>query len=215
MFNLKDKLNNFLDELEGVEETEVENEEEGTVSPISDDVKPASIPVTPVEIEPLTIPTTSVNTNTIKPVTLVNAFEVSRGSVITDDVVITGDIVTSAPLQFNGTIKGNIKSSEQVLIHGNVEGNIEGNSAKITASNIIGSIKCDGNVVITDHSEIHGDIYNNSISVDGIINGSIYSKERVRINENAEIYGNVTAASIAIEEGAVVNGNVKINGGRK
>ena len=214
MFNLKDKLNNFLDELEGNEETEVETEE-GTVSPIQDDIQPTSIPVTPVEFEPLSIPKTSVNTNSIRPVTLIDSFEVSRATVLTDDIVITGDIITRAPLQFNGTIKGNIKSNEQVMIHGNVEGNIEANSAKVTASNIIGSIKCDGNVVITARSEIHGDIHNSSISVDGIVNGSIYSKERVRINENAEIYGNVTAASIAIEEGAVVNGNVKINGGRK
>lgn len=250
MFNLKEKLNRFLDDLEEVEgeetnsseevlianpedfknkkeemasylqslkEEKVEEEKEEVTASYNpmDDFEPVTIPTSKVEMKPIVEPQTMVKTQITptKPI-IINTINTDNATIITDDLVITGDIITNAPLQFAGTIHGNIKSSNQVHIEGNVQGNIEASTAQIISSQVVGSIKCDGNVVVSENSAIQGDIHTASLLVDGTVNGSIYSTEKVKINGNAEIYGNVSAATISIEEGAVVQGNVKINMGR-
>ena len=249
MFNLKEKLNRFLDDLEEVEGEGTNKEETIIASPEDfnnkkeemasylqslkeekfeevslpeintdpiDDFEPVTLAAPTVEVTPIEEPKLEVKTHIEpeKPIIIDSINRDLAATIITDDLVINGDIITNAPLQFAGTICGNIKSSNQVHIAGNVEGNIEASTAQIVASKVKGSITCDGNVVISDNSMVEGDIYNTSISIDGVINGSIYSKGKVIINGNAEIYGNVSAATIAIEEGAIVQGNVKINMGR-
>lgn len=246
MFNLKEKLNRFLDDLEEVEGEENKPTEETLISspedfnskkeemasflqslkeekevetPVShnpmDDFEPVTIPTPKVEVAPIVEPKTEVKTQIElnKPI-IIDTINRDMATVITDDVVINGDIITNNPLQFAGTIHGNIKSSNQVQINGNVDGNIEASTAQIISSNVVGSIKCDGNVQVNESSAIQGDIHTASISIDGVIKGSIYSKEKVRINGNAQIFGNVSASTISIEEGAIVQGNVKINMGK-
>lgn len=249
MFNLKEKLNRFLDDLEEVEGQETSKEEPIIASPEDfnskkeemanylqslkeekfeevvlpevntdpiEDFEPVTLTAPKIEVTPIEEPKVEVKTRIEpeKPIIINTVNRDLAATVITDDLIITGDIITNAPLQFAGTIHGNIKSSNQVHITGNVDGNIQASTAQIVSSKVKGSITCDGNVVISGNSEVEGNIHNTSISIDGVVKGSIYSKEKVVINTNAEIYGNVSASTIAIEEGAIVQGNVKINMGR-
>lgn len=238
MFNFKEKLNQFLDDLEEEEGTPKEastnleasaddfkakqeelasylaslksEKETVSVAPTISDDKPQEIVPPTIKMEEITEPTINVAVKEEEPITI-PAQQSSEISVLADDLFIVGDIITSDPLQLNGNVRGNIQSKSRVVINGQVEGDIKALSASVHSSTVIGNISAEENVLITGDSQITGDIFNQSIAIDGILNGSIHATGRVKINPNAEIYGNVSAASIAMEEGAIVNGNIRIN----
>ncbi|MBR3841516.1 MAG: polymer-forming cytoskeletal protein [Erysipelotrichales bacterium] len=236
MFNFKEKLNQFLDDLEEVEEGKEVSPEASAdnfkakqeelsnylATLKSEKEAVAAAPVIsqdqPKEIVPPTIkfeeikeePVNVTIKNNDEPITIPLTHN-SETCVLTDDLVIVGDLITTDPLQMNGTVHGNINSKSRVVIYGTVEGDIKAQSASINSSIVNGNISAEENIVITGESQITGDIFNKSIAIDGILNGSIHATGKVKINPNAEIYGNVSAASIAMEEGAIVQGNVRIN----
>lgn len=234
MFNFKEKLNQFLDDLEEEEQPaskevspddfkakqeELANylatlkSEKETVSatPVISKEEPKDIIPPKIELEEIKEPSISVHIqNNDEPITIA-AQSSNETSILTDDLVIVGDIITSDPLQMNGTVHGNIQSNNRVVINGTVEGDIKAFSASINSSNVTGNISAEENVLVTGDSQIIGDIYNRSIAIDGTLKGSIHATGKVKINTNAEIYGNVSASTIAMEEGAIVQGNVRIN----
>lgn len=244
MFNLKEKLNQFLDDLEeepGTEETTVaeqpsktdasvdefkakqdelssylanlktEPTEEVSASPSLTDGAPELITPPSFTLDAISQPEVkaTVSMKEPEPITI-PAQTASEISVLTDDFVVNGDIITGDPLQMNGQVLGNITCQNRLVVNGNVDGDIKAQSVSINSSTINGSISADENVIVTGESSVVGDIYNNSIAIDGILRGSIFATGKVKISENAEIYGNVTAASISMEEGAIIQGNVSI-----
>lgn len=241
MFNIKEKLNRFLDDIEeaeGSDENKINGDPqdfkakqaelakyldtlkaESTTEPIRPQIKPVETPsmqipkatITQVDYQKVTRP----QLKAVEPVVINHVQNQIETSIICDDVVITGDIITNDPLQFEGYLKGNMESSSKVTINGTLDGNVKAAAAQIHASTINGSINCDQNVIVTGNSHITGDIHNDNLAFNGTIQGNIYSKGKVQIDENAEIYGNVMASTISIDEGAIVQGNVKINTSKK
>ena len=239
MFNFKEKLNSFLDDLEEDETKKSEEEkkqEQATAQKsrqeelakyleslkqnkeaeeVSANVTLSNNPISSLEaprmeFEELDEPNINVKIESSSPIEVSSNFVSTEACVLTDDIQIKGDIITSDPLQVNGIVQGDIKSTNQVVANGTINGNIEATSASINSSTIIGNIKVEENAVITGDSTVKGDIFCDSIAVDGTINGSIYARGKVKINPNAEIYGNVSASRIAMEEGAIVQGNIRI-----
>ncbi len=250
MFNLKEKLNQFLDDLEEEPGNEESTTATTTAQPTKTDASVdefkakqdelssylANLKTEPVEsvsaapsisaeapelITPPSFTLESVAQPEVKPAAAMKEPEpitiptntASEISVLTDDFVVDGDIITSDPLQMNGQVKGNITCQNRLVVNGNVDGDIKAQSVSVNSSTINGSISADENVIVTGESSVVGDIYNNSIAIDGILRGSIFASGKVKISENAEIYGNVTAASISMEEGAIIQGNVSIKAG--
>ncbi len=91
-------------------------------------------------------------------------------------------------------IRGRLVLFDSARIDGKVIGNIEpGKDKKIT-------------VAIGRSGEIVGDITANCVIVAGKIDGNIYAAERAEFHKDAEILGDVTYGSIAVEHGAKLMG---------
>ncbi len=91
-------------------------------------------------------------------------------------------------------IRGRLVLFDSARIDGKVIGNIEpGKDKKVT-------------VAIGRSGEIVGDITANCVIVAGKIDGNIYAAERAEFHKDAEILGDVTYGSIAVEHGARLMG---------
>jgi cytoskeletal protein CcmA (bactofilin family) len=93
-------------------------------------------------------------------------------------------------------VKGNFTGQGNIIIEGEVEGNIKtnkfllvGNRAVITAS--------------IDASEA---------KIGGTINGNITIKGYLEITASARINGDINAAEISVERGAMINGKCNMSG---
>jgi cytoskeletal protein CcmA (bactofilin family) len=64
-------------------------------------------------------------------------------------------------------------------------------------------------VIVNDGSVIGGDISTKNIIFDGKVKGSIKAENVVVLRSHSYCLGDVSAASLAVEPGAVLNGNVR------
>ena len=92
-------------------------------------------------------------------------------------------------------ITGRIKFSEELTFDGKIDGEIQTN----------------GTLHLGDNATIKGQVYAGSVVVRGKINGNITAKERIAIKANTELFGNVRAARLVIEEGATFVGQSDIS----
>jgi len=91
-------------------------------------------------------------------------------------------------------IKGEIASQSDMLIEGRVEGKIEG------AQRVV--IGQDGNV----NAQVHATI----ITVCGQVHGDCEASRKVEITTTGKVFGNITAQTIVVAEGATFRGSSKM-----
>ena len=92
-------------------------------------------------------------------------------------------------------IKGNLKFSGELTLEGKLEG----------------EITTDGILHLGETGAINGNLNVNSVVVRGKINGNIIAKDKIEIKSKAEVFGDVRAAKLVIEEGVTFVGKTEVN----
>jgi len=92
-------------------------------------------------------------------------------------------------------IKGNIKFSGELTFDGKLDGEIQ----------------TDGALNLGDGAVVNGNINAQSVVVRGKVNGNIHAKEKIEIKAKAELFGDIRAAKLAIEEGVTFVGKTEVN----
>jgi cytoskeletal protein CcmA (bactofilin family) len=73
-----------------------------------------------------------------------------------------------------------------------------------------GEISSENNLIVGESGEIEATIRSNTVSVSGCVMGDIHAGRKVVLHKTARVDGNIETASLAIEDGAVLNGHVKM-----
>ena len=92
-------------------------------------------------------------------------------------------------------IKGNIKFSGELTFDGKLDGEIH----------------TDGTLTLGDGAVINGNISAQSVVVRGKVNGNINAKEKIDIKSKAELFGDIRATKLVIEEGVTYVGKTEVN----
>jgi cytoskeletal protein CcmA (bactofilin family) len=92
-------------------------------------------------------------------------------------------------------IKGNLKFSGEMTFEGKLEG----------------EINSDGVLNLGDSAVINGNINAQSVVVRGKVNGNIVAKEKIEIKAKTEMFGDIRAAKLVIEEGVTYVGKTEVN----
>jgi cytoskeletal protein CcmA (bactofilin family) len=92
-------------------------------------------------------------------------------------------------------IKGNLKFSGELTFEGKLEG----------------EINSDGTLVLGDTAAINGNINVNSVVVRGKVNGNVIAKDKLELKSKAELFGDIRASKLAIEEGVTFVGKTEVN----
>ena len=93
-------------------------------------------------------------------------------------VEFKGDIVFSGGLRIDGKVKGNITAKEAT----------------------------DSLLILGEHAEVQGNIRVPHMIINGRINGNVQCEARIELQPQAEITGDVHYGTIAIAQGATING---------
>ncbi|GEM_PF-2413421 len=89
--------------------------------------------------------------------------------------------------------KGEIKGSDDLSIEGKIEGRIDCPTACIT---------------ICSTGAVLGEINARVINIEGEMHGDVVAAERVRVARTGTVIGNISAATVALEEGAKLRGMI-------
>jgi cytoskeletal protein CcmA (bactofilin family) len=95
-------------------------------------------------------------------------------------------------------IKGEIKGAEALYIDGQVEGTID---------------LADNRVTIGRNGNVTADISAKEVVIMGSVKGNIDCSDRLDIRAEGSLIGNVIAARISVEDGAMLKGNVEVQVG--
>lgn len=92
-------------------------------------------------------------------------------------------------------IKGNLKFSGELTFEGKVEG----------------EITTDGTLHLGDSAVVNGNINAGSVIVRGKINGNVIAKDKIDIKAKTELFGDIRASKLVIEEGVTFVGKTEVN----
>ncbi len=74
-----------------------------------------------------------------------------------------------------------------------------------------GDISSEGNLTLGDNAVVRGNINVNSVVVRGRINGNITAREKIDVKARTELFGDIRAARLVIEEGVTFVGQSEVN----
>src|SRR5215467_10588413 len=92
-------------------------------------------------------------------------------------------------------IKGNLKFSGELTFDGKIDG----------------VIQTDGVLNLGDTAVVNGNINAQNVVVRGKVNGNIVAKEKIEIKAKTELFGDIRASKLAIEEGVTFVGKTEVN----
>ena len=90
-----------------------------------------------------------------------------------------------------------------------IVGKLKGHGHFLILGTVIGDSVLEGPVTIAQSARWEGILCATDIVVDGEIVGDVVASGKIEIRPGARIYGTVTGASVAIAEGAIIEGEMK------
>lgn len=130
-------------------------------------------------------------------------------SFIAAGLIINGSLSSDADVMVDGVVFGDVFSKGNITIHGNVEGAVYGRNVDLVGANVKGDVRATEHLLVQS-SEVHGNIFSIKAELDSKIDGNIQIQESLIIRSTADIKGDIVAASISIEENAIIDGKLSI-----
>jgi cytoskeletal protein CcmA (bactofilin family) len=115
--------------------------------------------------------------------------------IITPDSSHTPSSNSKNQLNADVEIKGNIKFAGELHFDGRLEGDVQ----------------TDGVFQVGENANVTGNISAQSVLARGKINGNISAKDKVEIKSKSELFGDIRAAKLIIEEGVIFVGKIEVN----
>jgi cytoskeletal protein CcmA (bactofilin family) len=94
-----------------------------------------------------------------------------------------------------------------------IVGTIAGQGAYVFCGSVEGDCDIDGPLTLAHGGRWKGTMRANDIVVAGTVEGDVVAKQRVEIAGTARITGSLAGHSIAVAEGAVIEGEIKVTSG--
>ena len=143
---------------------------------------------------------------------------------ISKDVVIEGSVKCSSAIRIAGTITGEVSSKGNIIVDesasikggaisedalyvsGTVKGNVRASTVIVDTGRILnGNIDADS-MLVKEKAIVVAPISAQTLEIVGAVKGDINVKDKVTLRPTAIVQGNITSASISIEDGASIDG---------
>ncbi len=94
-----------------------------------------------------------------------------------------------------------------------IVGTITGQGAYVFCGAVEGDCDIDGPLTLAESGRWKGTMMATDIVVAGIVEGDVVAKQRVEILGSARVTGSLNGNSIAVAEGAIIEGEIKVTSG--
>lgn len=94
-----------------------------------------------------------------------------------------------------------------------IVGTITGKGAYVFCGAVEGDCDIDGPVTLAEGGRWKGMLKATDIVVAGVVEGDVAAKQRVEILGSARVTGSLSGHSIAVAEGAIIEGEIKVMSG--
>lgn len=124
--------------------------------------------------------------------------------------VLEGTLRAKGDVEIAGELKGSVTTDGAVRLRSNIESSITAKSVEVLHCVLTGDISAAETVTLSEGSRVLGGVTAKTLLCAGEVTGDLQVTDSVRLESKSRINGNITTASLSVEEGAVINGNVRI-----
>ena len=127
-------------------------------------------------------------------------------SVLTDSMIVNGNIATEGALDIRGSVVGNVEALGKLNVTGAIQGNSQAAEIYAEGAKITGELRSNGSIKVGQSSVIIGNIFATSAVIAGAVKGDIDVKGPVILDSSAIVMGDIKSKSVQINNGAVIEG---------
>lgn len=129
-------------------------------------------------------------------------------TVISRNTIIDGNVRSLANMQVDGNIKGNVETTRDIDMTGKVVGDIKCNNASMNSAAMQGNIISKGKMRMDRDTILIGDLTSQYADVNGRIRGKLEIAGKAELKRDAIVFGDINASTIAVTDGAIIQGYV-------
>ncbi len=133
-----------------------------------------------------------------------------NATVIAAGATFFGDIRAEGDVEVLGKLKGNLEATGNVRITGKVLGDVKGAAVVLSGCAVQGNITSTSTVSLDASAMVVGDVLATDIDCDGKIKGNLQIARAAVFFPGSVLAGNVTAATISMNQGARIQGAMRI-----
>ena len=137
-------------------------------------------------------------------------------SVISKEMHLKGTCETDGQLLIEGKISGNVTAHRiELAASGSVDGDIiaaeeaKSDQVFIIRGLVTGAVHAP-QVEVLRGGKVHGGVVADEAVIHGQVHGGVLARNRLTLEETAEVEGDVHARRLALKEGGQVNGNISM-----
>ncbi len=116
-------------------------------------------------------------------------------------------------LKFKRRIQDSNGATTYVAASTTIVGTIAGKGAYVFCGTVEGDCDIEGPVTLADGGRWKGTLKATDIIVAGVVEGDVIAEQRVEILGSARVTGSLSGNSIAVAEGAIIAGEIKVMNG--
>ena len=129
-------------------------------------------------------------------------------TVISKNTVIDGNVRSLANMQVDGNIKGNVETTRNIDMSGKVVGDVTCNNANMNSAAMQGNVVLKGKMRMDRDTILIGDLTSQYADVNGRIRGKMEIAGKAELKRDAIVFGDINASTIAVTDGAIIQGYV-------
>ena len=129
-------------------------------------------------------------------------------TVISKNTVIDGNVRSLANMQVDGNIKGNVETTRDIDMTGKVVGDMKCNNATMNSAAMQGNVAIKGKMRMDRDTILIGDLTSQYADVNGRIRGKLEIAGKAELKRDAIVFGDINASTIAVTDGAIIQGYV-------
>lgn len=129
-------------------------------------------------------------------------------TVISKNTVIDGNVRSLANMQVDGSVKGNVETTRDIDMTGKVIGDMKCNNATMNSAAMQGNMTIKGKMRMDRDTILIGDLTSQYADVNGRIRGKLEIAGKAELKRDAIVFGDINASTIAVTDGAIIQGYV-------
>ncbi|MCL2638686.1 MAG: polymer-forming cytoskeletal protein [Oscillospiraceae bacterium] len=129
-------------------------------------------------------------------------------TLISKSTVIEGNLRSFGNINVEGNIRGDIETTKNIDLNGKIIGNLTCNNAQMLTSQIQGNIRMKGNILMGRDTLLIGDLVSTYAKVNGKVKGNLEIGGKAELKSDAVIFGDISASTITVDDGAIIQGYV-------
>ncbi len=134
--------------------------------------------------------------------------ETEEITIISKNTAIDGNVRSLANMQIDGNIKGNVETTRNIDMSGKIIGDITCNNAGMNSAAMQGNVSLKGRMKMDRDTILIGDLSSQYADINGRIRGKLDIVGKAELKRDAIVFGDINASTIAVTDGAIIQGYV-------